>query len=109
MDKGKAVCCAQPSAFLLLQATCAVTRPLLQDKKSSDSIEGAMSVMQINPFLKIAMRQLKGIELKQTDSEVVLVLLSRFSWFRVWACLLLAALHKSVIAFHLLPHIKSSY
>lgn len=54
-----------------------------RDKKSSDSIEGAMSVMQINPFLKIAMRQLKGIELKKTDSEVVLVLLSRFSWFRL--------------------------
>ena len=42
-----------------------------------------MSVMQINPLLKIAMRQLKGIELKQTDKELVLVLRSRFSWFRV--------------------------
>ena len=55
----------------------------LQDKKASDPIENAMSVMQINPLLKIAMRQLKGIELKQTDKQLVLVLRSRFSWFRV--------------------------
>ena len=56
---------------------------ITQDTKASDSIEHAMSIMQINPFLKIAMRQLKGIELKQSDTEVVLVLMSRFSWCRV--------------------------
>lgn len=42
-----------------------------------------MSVMQINPLLKSAMRQLKGIRLEATDEELVLTLLSRFSWFRV--------------------------
>ena len=63
----------------------------MQDTKASDSIEHAMSTMQINPFLKIAMRQLKGIELKQTDTEVVLVLMSRFSWFRVSQNSLLSA------------------
>lgn len=61
--------------------TCTV----LQDKKHSDPIENAMTVMQINPILKTAMRQLKGIRLEQTEEEVVLVLLSRFSWFK--ACM----------------------
>lgn len=42
-----------------------------------------MTVMQINPFLKTAMRQLKGIRLEQTDDAVVLNLLSRFPWFKV--------------------------
>lgn len=42
-----------------------------------------MTVMQINPLLKTAMRQLKGIKLEVKDEEVVLTLLSRFSWFRV--------------------------
>lgn len=42
-----------------------------------------MTTMQINPFLKTAMRQLKGIRLEATDEEVVLTLLSRFPWFRV--------------------------
>lgn len=56
---------------------------VLQDKKASDSFENAMTVMQINPILKTAMRQLKGIRLQQTDEEVELVLLSRFSWFKV--------------------------
>jgi hypothetical protein len=42
-----------------------------------------MTVMQINPFLKTAMRQLKGIRLEQTDDAVVLNLLSRFPWFEV--------------------------
>ncbi len=42
-----------------------------------------MTVMQINPFLKTAMRQLKGIKLEQTDDAVVLNMLSRFPWFKV--------------------------
>ena len=56
---------------------------MLQDTKASDSYENAMTVMQINPLLKTAMRQLKGIRLEATDEEMVLTLLSRFSWFRV--------------------------
>ena len=42
-----------------------------------------MTVMQVNPLLKTAMRQLKGIRLEATDEEMVLTLLSRFSWLRV--------------------------
>ena len=57
---------------------------VLQDKKASDSFEHAMTVMQINSFLKPAMRQLKGIRLEATNEEVVLTLLSRFSWFKVY-------------------------
>lgn len=58
----------------------------IRDKKASDSFENAMTVMQINPILKTAMRQLKGIRLQQTDEEVELVLLSRFSWFKLHEC-----------------------
>lgn len=39
--------------------------------------------MRINPFLKVAMRQLKGIELQHSDTNLELTLLSRFSWLRV--------------------------
>ena len=60
---------------------------MLQDKKASDSIESAMTVMQINPFMKAAMRQLKGIRLEATDDEIVLTLLSRVSWFKVRSCI----------------------
>lgn len=56
---------------------------MLQDPIASDSYEHAMTVMQVNPLLKSAMRQLKGIRLEATDEEMVLTLLSRFSWFRV--------------------------
>lgn len=42
-----------------------------------------MTVMQVNPLLKTAMRQMKGIRLEATDEEMVLTLLSRFSWFKV--------------------------
>ncbi|KAL0035382.1 hypothetical protein WJX77_003830 [Trebouxia sp. C0004] len=55
----------------------------IRDKEASDSFENAMKVMQINPFLKTAMRQLKGIRLEQTDDAVVLHLLSRFPWFKL--------------------------
>ncbi|KAL3137320.1 hypothetical protein ABBQ32_006860 [Trebouxia sp. C0010 RCD-2024] len=55
----------------------------IRDKHASDSYENAMTVMQINPLLKTAMRQLKGIKLEVKDEEVVLTLLSRFSWFRL--------------------------
>ncbi|DBA74570.1 hypothetical protein WJX79_007429 [Trebouxia sp. C0005] len=55
----------------------------IRDKQASDSFENAMTVMQINPFLKTAMRQLKGIRLEQTDDAVVLNLLSRFPWFKL--------------------------
>ena len=55
----------------------------MQDKKASDSYENAMTTMQINPLLKTAMRQLKGIRLEQTDEEVVMVMLSRIPWLRV--------------------------
>lgn len=82
--------CTQPllQRDLAFKGACGYTKPCtaLQDKKHSDSIENAMTVMQINPILKTAMRQLKGIRLEQTEEEVVLVLLSRFSWFK--ACML---------------------
>ena len=57
-----------------------------QDKKSADTFENAMTVMQITPLLKTAMRQLKGIKIEATDEDVVLTLLSSFSWFKVQPC-----------------------
>jgi len=67
------------SSIFNIQRPCCT----LQDKEASDSFENAMTVMKINPFLKTAMRQLKGIRLEQTDDAVVLNLLSRFPWFKV--------------------------
>ena len=61
-----------------------------------------MTVMQINPFLKTAMRQLKGIRLEQTDDAVMLNLLSRFPWFKV-------VMHAPVKQAWIWPHGSAPY
>ena len=86
------------SSVLYIQRPCCT----LQDKEASDSFENAMTVMQINPFLKTAMRQLKGIKLEQTNDAVVLNLLSRFPWFKV-------AMHASVEQALIWPHCSASH